>query len=316
MANLDRLPRDIDRYMLLSSLQERNQDLFYQTVIDHIDRILPLIYTPTVGEACREFSHIARDPKGFFITPDDRGQHPPDSRELAGTRHPRHRRHRRSADSGTRRPRRQRHGHSRRQAGALHRVRGDRSGGVPAGDAGRRHEQRRAAEGRALSGVSAPAARGARLFQSGGRIRRSGTGALSRRADPVRGFPDAERVRAAREIPGPRPLLQRRHPGHGGRVARGRVFVDAHLRRPVQGPPHHVPRRGIGRHRDRRSDDDGLRGRGAGPRGGPAAPVVRRRERAGGEVANGSAAAQPAVRARREAARVRRGHRRRFGRTC
>jgi len=73
MTNLDRLPRDIDRYMLLSSLQERNERLFYQTVIDHIDRILPLIYTPTVGEACREFSHIARDPKGFFITPDDRG---------------------------------------------------------------------------------------------------------------------------------------------------------------------------------------------------------------------------------------------------
>jgi malate dehydrogenase (oxaloacetate-decarboxylating)(NADP+) len=74
MLNLDRLPRDIDRYMQLSALQERNERLFYQTVIDHIDRILPLIYTPTVGEACREFSHIAREPKGFFITPDDRGQ--------------------------------------------------------------------------------------------------------------------------------------------------------------------------------------------------------------------------------------------------
>ena len=74
MVNLDRLPRDIDRYMQLSALQERNERLFYQTVIAHIDRILPLIYTPTVGEACREFSHIAREPKGFFITPDDRGR--------------------------------------------------------------------------------------------------------------------------------------------------------------------------------------------------------------------------------------------------
>jgi malate dehydrogenase (oxaloacetate-decarboxylating)(NADP+) len=74
MANLERLPRDIDRYMLLSSLQERNERLFYRTVIEHVDRILPLIYTPTVGEACKEFSHIAREPKGFFITPDDRGQ--------------------------------------------------------------------------------------------------------------------------------------------------------------------------------------------------------------------------------------------------
>ena len=74
MANLDRLPRDIDRYLMLSGLQERNERLFYQTVIEHIDRIMPLIYTPTVGEACKEFSHIARYPKGFFITPDDRGE--------------------------------------------------------------------------------------------------------------------------------------------------------------------------------------------------------------------------------------------------
>ena len=74
MANLERLPRDIDRYMQLSALQERNERLFYRTVIEHVERILPLIYTPTVGEACRAFSHIAREPKGFFITPADRGQ--------------------------------------------------------------------------------------------------------------------------------------------------------------------------------------------------------------------------------------------------
>ena len=73
MHNLERLPRDIDRYMLLSSLQERNERLFYKIIDAHVEQILPLIYTPTVGEACREFSHIARDPKGFFITPDDRG---------------------------------------------------------------------------------------------------------------------------------------------------------------------------------------------------------------------------------------------------
>jgi malate dehydrogenase (oxaloacetate-decarboxylating)(NADP+) len=74
MVNLERLPRDIDRYMLLSALQERNQGLFYQTLIDNIEHILPIIYTPTVGEACKAFSHIAREPKGFFITPDDRGR--------------------------------------------------------------------------------------------------------------------------------------------------------------------------------------------------------------------------------------------------
>jgi malate dehydrogenase (oxaloacetate-decarboxylating)(NADP+) len=74
MESLRRVPRDIDKYMALSSLQERNERVFYRAVIDHLDEIMPLIYTPTVGEACREFSHIAREPKGFFITPDDRGR--------------------------------------------------------------------------------------------------------------------------------------------------------------------------------------------------------------------------------------------------
>jgi malate dehydrogenase (oxaloacetate-decarboxylating)(NADP+) len=74
MLSLEQLSRDIDRYMQLSAMQERNEHLFYRTVIEHIDTILPLIYTPTVGEACKEFSHIAREPKGLFITPDDRGK--------------------------------------------------------------------------------------------------------------------------------------------------------------------------------------------------------------------------------------------------
>jgi malate dehydrogenase (oxaloacetate-decarboxylating)(NADP+) len=74
MESLRRLPRDIDRYMALSSLQERNEQVFFRSLIDHLDELMPLIYTPTVGEACREFSHIAREPKGFFITPDDRGR--------------------------------------------------------------------------------------------------------------------------------------------------------------------------------------------------------------------------------------------------
>src|SRR5262245_5545839 len=74
MTGLRKLPRDLDRYMVLSSMQERNEQLFYRTVIDHVEEILPWIYTPTVGEACREFSHIVREPKGFFITPEDRGR--------------------------------------------------------------------------------------------------------------------------------------------------------------------------------------------------------------------------------------------------
>jgi malate dehydrogenase (oxaloacetate-decarboxylating)(NADP+) len=74
MTGLRKLPRDLDRYMTLSSMQERNERLFYRTTIDNIEEVLPWIYTPTVGEACREFSHITREPKGFFITPDDKGR--------------------------------------------------------------------------------------------------------------------------------------------------------------------------------------------------------------------------------------------------
>ena len=74
MNELRALPRDIDRYMALSSMQERNEGLFYRTLIANIRETMPWIYTPTVGQACMEFSHIAREPKGFYITPDDRGR--------------------------------------------------------------------------------------------------------------------------------------------------------------------------------------------------------------------------------------------------
>ncbi len=73
MMSLRKLDDDLDRYMMLSSLQERNERLYYRTILDHIEELLPVIYTPTVGQACKEFSHIAREPKGFFITPEDRG---------------------------------------------------------------------------------------------------------------------------------------------------------------------------------------------------------------------------------------------------
>jgi malate dehydrogenase (oxaloacetate-decarboxylating)(NADP+) len=74
MEALRRQPENIAKYMLLSSLQERNEGLFYRVAMDCIEEIMPLIYTPTVGEACKKFSHIAREPKGFFITPEDKGE--------------------------------------------------------------------------------------------------------------------------------------------------------------------------------------------------------------------------------------------------
>lgn len=74
LGNLRRKEFDIEKYIFLSALQDRNERLFYQTVIENIEEIMPLIYTPTVGQACKEFSHIYRHAQGLYITPDDRGE--------------------------------------------------------------------------------------------------------------------------------------------------------------------------------------------------------------------------------------------------
>ncbi|NER12534.1 oxaloacetate-decarboxylating malate dehydrogenase [Leptobacterium flavescens] len=73
LASMRRKAYDIERYIFLSTLQDRNEKLFYQMVINNIEEIMPLIYTPTVGQACKEFSHIFRHSKGFYITPEDKG---------------------------------------------------------------------------------------------------------------------------------------------------------------------------------------------------------------------------------------------------
>jgi malate dehydrogenase (oxaloacetate-decarboxylating)(NADP+) len=73
MFDLRSQATDLDRYIVLAAVQERNERLFYRLLIEHIEELLPVVYTPTVGQACKRFSHIVREPKGFFITPEDRG---------------------------------------------------------------------------------------------------------------------------------------------------------------------------------------------------------------------------------------------------
>ncbi len=74
LENFDRKPTDLEKYIHMLSLQDRNETLFYRVVIDNMEKMLPIIYTPTVGQACQEYGHIFRRPRGMFLSADDRGQ--------------------------------------------------------------------------------------------------------------------------------------------------------------------------------------------------------------------------------------------------
>jgi len=74
MTNLRGLPNDLEKYVALNSLHDRNEALFFRVVCDNIDEIQPLIYTPTVGLACQRFGLIFQRPRGMFICANDRGR--------------------------------------------------------------------------------------------------------------------------------------------------------------------------------------------------------------------------------------------------
>nr|GMD30449.1 NADP-dependent malic enzyme, chloroplastic [Ipomoea batatas] len=74
MHNLRQYDLPLQKYMAMMDLQEMNEKLFYKLLIDNVEELLPIVYTPTVGEACQKYGSIFRRPQGLFISLRERGR--------------------------------------------------------------------------------------------------------------------------------------------------------------------------------------------------------------------------------------------------
>ncbi len=74
LDTIRRKPDNIDKYRFLMMLQKRNERLFYRMLIDHIEELMPIVYTPTVGQACVEFAYHFRETSGFYVSIEHKGR--------------------------------------------------------------------------------------------------------------------------------------------------------------------------------------------------------------------------------------------------
>jgi len=74
LENFRRQPTDLEKYVSLRSLHDRNEALFFRLLMDYPDEMMPIVYTPTVGLACQRYTHIYQRPHGIFISAADRGR--------------------------------------------------------------------------------------------------------------------------------------------------------------------------------------------------------------------------------------------------
>ena len=74
LENFYKKPTDLEKYVYMIDLEDRNETLFYRILIDNLDTMMPIVYTPTVGQACQQYGHIFKKPRGLFISAKDCGR--------------------------------------------------------------------------------------------------------------------------------------------------------------------------------------------------------------------------------------------------